>query len=111
MLRNRGKDNEGPPLEFYYPSPPTAHYMYVMHVHVMLYRIISFSGDASETLLQSMFSGEAGDGGDGGDDGRLLQYYVKVMRLFEQVPSPSFAVRVAEVATGVVRRDNPAAVC
>ena len=78
------------------------------------------SDDRSESLLQCVIggeaidtgdSGDAGDTGDAGDGGRLVEYYVKVMRLFEQVPSPSYVVRVAEVATSVVNREHPNAVC
>ena len=64
--------------------------------------------DISETLLQSVFDGE---GSEDGDDGRLVEYYIKVMRLFEQVPSPSYVIRVAKVATNVVNKDHPNAVC
>ena len=55
--------------------------------------------------------GEAGEAAsEAGDGGRLVQYYIKVMRLFEQVPSPSYAIRVAEGATNMINRDHPNAV-
>ena len=64
----------------------------------------SFTDDPSESVLQSVC------GSEGGDGGRRVQYYVKVMRLFEQVPSPSYVIRVAKVATNLVNRDHPNAV-
>jgi hypothetical protein len=75
--------------------------------------IYSFIDDPSESVLQSVCgseAGEAGEAGDGGDGGRRVQYYVKVMRLFEQVPSPSYVVMVTKIATKLVNRDHPSAV-
>ena len=66
--------------------------------------------DPSESVLQSVCGSEGGDAGEDDDGGRRVQYYVKVMRLFEQVPSPSYVVRVAKVATKLVNRDHPNAV-
>ena len=79
-----------------------------------LYYIITIrcllAGDDSETLLQCVCGGEDGEGSDDGDDGRMVQYFIKVMRLFEHVPSPSYVVRVTEVATNLVNRKYPNAV-
>ena len=58
-------------------------------------------------MIQSVCGSEAGKAGDGG---RRVHYYVKVMRLFEQVPSPSFVIRVAKIATKLVNREHPNAV-
>jgi len=35
----------------------------------------------------------------GEGEGGLVQYYVKVVRLFEQVPAPMLVIKVAEEAT------------
>ena len=78
--------------------------------------ICSFTDDPSESILQSVCDSEAGDAGDGGDageggdGGRRVGYYVKVMRLFEQIPSPSYVVKVTKIATKLVNRDHPNAV-
>ena len=55
-----------------------------------------------------MCGSEAGEGG--GDGGRRVQYYIKVMRLFEQVPSPNYVVKVTRIATKLVNREHPNAV-
>ena len=39
-----------------------------------------------------------------------MQYYSRVMRLFEQVPSPSYVIRVAKTATKLVNSEHPNAV-
>ena len=70
----------------------------------------SFIDDPSESVLQSVCSSEGGDVGEDGDGGRRVQYYIKMMRLFEQVPSPSYVVKVAKIATKLVNRDHPNAV-
>ena len=58
-----------------------------------------------------MCGSEAGEGGEGGGDGgRRVQYYIKVMRLFEQVPSPNYVVMVTRIATKLVNREHPNAV-
>lgn len=72
--------------------------------------IYSFTDDPSESVLQSVCGSDAGDASEGGDGGRRVQYYVKVMRLFEQVPSPSYVVMVTKIATKLVNRDHPSAV-
>lgn len=69
------------------------------------------TGHPSEPLLQRVCGvGVEGDGGDGGDEEGVVKYYIKAMRLFEQFPSPSHVIRVAEVATSVTNKDNPGAV-
>ena len=73
----------------------------------------TYADDQSESLLQCVCGSEGGDGGegsDGGDGGRMVQYYIKVMRLFEQVPSPSYVVRVTKIATNLVNKEHPNAV-
>ena len=76
----------------------------------------SFTDDPSESILQSVCGGEAGEGGeagdagDAGDGGRRVGYYVKVMRLFEQIPSPSYVIKVTKIATKLVNKDHPNAV-
>ena len=45
--------------------------------------------------------------GGGGGGGRLAQYYIKILRLFEQVPAPSLVITVADEATKRVSRDDP----
>ena len=72
-----------------------------------VYDTYSFIDDPSESVLQSVCGSGAGEAGDGG---RRVQYYVKVMRLFEQVPSPSYVVMVTKIATKLVNRDHPNAV-
>jgi len=47
----------------------------------------------------------AGVGGEG--EGGLVQYYVKVVRLFEQVPAPMLVIKVAEEATRKVDQGDP----
>ncbi len=47
-------------------------------------------------------------GEDGG--GVMVRYYIRVMRLFEQFPSPSYVIKIAELATSVVSKDDPDAV-
>ena len=47
--------------------------------------------------------GSEGEGGDGG----LVQYYIKVVRLFEQVPAPSLVIKVADEATRKVDQGDP----
>ena len=49
--------------------------------------------------------GEEGESEGGG--GRLAQYYIKILRLFEQVPAPSLVIAVADEATKRVSRDDP----
>ena len=44
-------------------------------------------------------------GGEG--EGGLVQYYVKVVRLFEQVPAPTLVIKVAEEATHKVNQGDP----
>jgi len=44
-------------------------------------------------------------GGEG--EGGLVQYYVKVVRLFEQVPAPTLVIKVAEEATRKVDQGDP----
>ena len=51
---------------------------------------------------------EEGEGSEGGEG--LGQYYVRVMRLFEQVSSPSFVIKIAEIATKKVDKEDPNAV-
>ena len=45
------------------------------------------------------------EGGGGG--GRLAQYYIKVLWLFEQVPAPSLVIAVADEATKRVSQVDP----
>ncbi len=37
----------------------------------------------------------------------MVRYYIRVMRLFEQFPSPSYVIKIAESATSVVSKDDP----
>ena len=37
----------------------------------------------------------------------MAQYYIKILRLFEQVPAPSLVIAVADEATKRVSRDDP----
>ena len=79
----------------------------VLFVSVLLF--ILFTDDPSEPLLQRV----AGIGSEGveseseGGGGRLAQYYIKVLRLFEQVPAPSLVIAVADEATKRVSREDP----
>ena len=41
------------------------------------------------------------------EEARLVRYWVKVMRLFEQVPAPTLVIAVAKVATDVADPRNP----
>ncbi len=44
-------------------------------------------------------------GGDG--EGKSVRYYIRVMRLFEQFPSPNGVIGIAESAISVVNKDDP----
>ena len=81
-------------------------------VFVSVLPFILFTDDPSEPLLQRVAGvgsedeeGESEGGGGGG--GRLAQYYIKILRLFEQVPAPSLVIAVADEATKRVSRDDP----
>ena len=39
--------------------------------------------------------------------GRLVQYYVKVMRLFEQVSAPTLVVSIVTTATEITDKADP----
>ena len=85
----------------------------VLFVSALLF--ILFTDDPLEPLLQRVagvgsegVEGESeGGGGGGGGEGRLAQYYIKVLRLFEQVPAPSLVISVADEATKRVSREDP----
>ena len=80
----------------------------VLVVSVLLF--ILFTDDPSEPLLQRV-AGVGNEGvegeSEGGGGGRLAQYYIKVLRLFEQVPAPSLVIAVADEATKRVSQDDP----
>ena len=66
-------------------------------------------GDPAEAVLWRFV-----DGGEGGEEEegvagarRLVEYYVRVMRLFEQASAPTLVIDIATVATGVACRDDP----
>ena len=75
-------------------------------------------GNPSEPLLQNVVSAGVKEGGcesveEGGCDSeqdRTIPYYVKVMRLFEQVSSPVYIIKVAELAISVTNKKDPASV-
>ena len=86
----------------------------VLFVSALLF--ILFTDDPSEPLLQRVAGvgsegvegeSEGGGGGGGGGGGRLAHYYIKVLRLFEQVPAPSLVIAVADEATKRVSREDP----
>ena len=62
-------------------------------------------GDPSEAVLWRFIDGDEGEGVAGA--GKLVEYYVKVMRLFEQASAPTLVIDIATVATGVASRDDP----
>ena len=65
-------------------------------------------GDPSEAVLWRFVDGGDDDEGEGvAGAGKLVEYYVKVMRLFEQASAPTLVVDIATVATGVACRDDP----
>ena len=65
-------------------------------------------GDPSEVVLRRFVDGGEGEEREGVMGvGRLVEYYIKVMRLFEQVSAPTFVISVATVATGVASADDP----
>ncbi len=70
-----------------------------------------YPGDPRETLLHQIVSGSEDSVGGGGakeGEGRaLVEYYIKVMRLFEQIPAPTFVVSTATVATKVASKTDP----
>ena len=85
------------------------------YVHVCL------SGDPSEDLLQRVIcsddgglgeqEGEGEDKGEGvGKGGMVLQYYLKVMSLFEKVSCPLAVLDIAEKAVVLVEKSDPLSV-
>ena len=54
--------------------------------------------------------GVEGDRSEASEEEGVVNYYIKAMRLFEQFPSPSHVIKVAEVATSVAKNDDPGAV-
>ena len=81
----------------------------VLFVSALLF--ILFTDDPSEPLLQRVAGvgseGVEGESEGGGGGGRLAQYYIKVLRLFEQVPAPSLVIAVADEATKRVSQVDP----